>query len=463
MRRLQYVLLMSLILQLATYGQTFDVETIFKNGDNNKRINFVYLGDGYTSTELSNFITNATSATNEQFNFSPYKEYRNFFNAYAIKVISNESGANHPQTVGNSTCNAVPVLTVDNYFGSSFDRSNIHRLLVPGSYSKVNSVLAANTPYYDQANIIVNSPYYGGSGGSFATASTNSSSNMVMIHEIGHSFVRLGDEYWAGIAYANEKLNRTQESDPNAIKWKNWIGDRNVDVYPYGTSSPQSDWYRPHQNCAMRVLAKPFCAVCQEGTINKIYSLITPIENFSPVENAVSFTGDNLNFSIDLILPNPNTLTVEWFLDGTPIGANTNTITLTGTEITNNNHVLTVNVEDKTTLSRTHTNGYLFSLDWNITDNTLGIEDNTIAKFLYKVYPNPVKDILYFNYMALNVQDNFSLTVTDIQGKEVISRVFIPINGSNTQPIVVEKLSAGVYILSIKSTGYTKNFKFIKH
>jgi hypothetical protein len=82
---------------------------------------------------------------------------------------------------------------VDNYFGSAFDSYNIHRLLVPTKTFAINNVLATNVPNYDQVVILVNSPYYGGSGGQFATSSTHTSANEIAIHEIGHSFVGLID------------------------------------------------------------------------------------------------------------------------------------------------------------------------------------------------------------------------------------------------------------------------------
>ena len=66
-------------------------------------------------------------------------------------------------------------MIADTYFNSTFDYYNIHRLLVPQDYTAIYNVLSENTPFYDQANIIVNTTYYGGSGGSFATASTNAS------------------------------------------------------------------------------------------------------------------------------------------------------------------------------------------------------------------------------------------------------------------------------------------------
>ena len=83
---------MTLLFQFNLWGQIFDVEILMDNGPNDKRINFVYMGDGYTDIQQSNFINDAQSAIDTQFNFTPYKEYKNFFNAYTVKVISNEEG-----------------------------------------------------------------------------------------------------------------------------------------------------------------------------------------------------------------------------------------------------------------------------------------------------------------------------------------------------------------------------------
>ena len=454
------------------WGQVFDVETLMNNGSNDKRINFIYMGDGYTETQQTNFINDAQSAIDAQFNFTPYKEYKNFFNAYAIKVISNEEGVDHPQTVPEDTpygaynyndSQAFPVMTADTYFNSTFDYYNIHRLLVPQDYTAVYDVLSENTPFYDQINIIVNTGEYGGSGGAFATTSINTSADLIMIHEIGHSFADLADEYWAGIDYAAEKVNMTQETDPTLVKWKNWINDEEIGVYEHEESPVENKWYRPHQTCMMRHLTYQFCAVCKEATIDRIYTLLTPIDSYLPAENAIDFDGDDLNFSVDLILPEPNTLEIEWFIDATSYTTGVDNITLTETEITDETHVVSVNIEDTTTLSRTYTfaSGYLFSLSWSI-NNILGIDENQVQKFIYKVYPNPAQDQLNFSYTAEHVIEPFTLLVSDVQGKRIQTKTFTPENGTHLFTMDVNNLETGIYILNIKASHYNRSFKFIK-
>lgn len=458
------ILFLLSMVHVSVLGQVFDVVTLMNNGSNDKRINFVYLGDGYTSAEQASFLTDAQNIINAQFNFTPYKEYKNFFNGFAVKVISNESGTDHPQTSPDTDCPTVPIMVADSYFNSTFDYFNIHRLLVPQATSTIYGVLASNTPFYDQANIIVNTPYYGGSGGNFATSSLDSNASLIMIHEIGHSFVNLADEYWAGISYAAEKANMTQETNPSLVRWKNWIGAENIGIYPHGTNPPESTWYRPHQSCMMRYLNSPFCAVCREATIDQIYTLVSPIDSYLPANNAVTYDGNDLDFSIDLILPNPNTLEVEWLLDDVSFATDVTSVTLTDTEITGNNHVLKVNVEDTTTLSRTYVfaNGYLFNVTWNITDGSAGINENQISRFLYKVYPNPAQDLLNFDYTANNIQESFEIIISDLQGKELNKVSFLPQNGNYQFPLDISQYASGIYVLTLQTAGYNRSFKFIK-
>ena len=60
------------------------------------------------------------------------------------------------------------------------------------------------------------------------------SANQIAIHQIGHSFGKLKDEYYAGDQYATENaVNMTQVTDPALVKWKNWIGDNGIVIYQH--------------------------------------------------------------------------------------------------------------------------------------------------------------------------------------------------------------------------------------
>ena len=72
------------------------MQTILTNGPVSNRLNIVVLSEGYTSNQLAQFLVDATNAVNALLSHPPYQEYSNYFNAFAIKVASNQSGSAHP-------------------------------------------------------------------------------------------------------------------------------------------------------------------------------------------------------------------------------------------------------------------------------------------------------------------------------------------------------------------------------
>lgn len=368
-------LLLPVVLLLMAFNctaQVFPMDTIMRNGERPNRINMVYLSDGYTAAQLSNFVPNATTINTALFNQTPFKEYKNFFNSYAIKSPSNASGAKHPGTATDEATVVVqPVINPDNYFQSTFDFFQIHRLLVPQNNTNINNALASNLPDYDQAFVVVNSTYYGGSGGAIATASIDPSSAEVAIHELGHSFAGLADEYWAGPAYAAEKPNMTQTSNPATIKWKNWVGINAVGVYPYGTTAPLNTWYRPHQTCKMQYLGYPFCSVCAERIIDRIHQLVNLVDNNTPASTSFTLSNTNpVDLSITPVLTQPTSITAKWYLNGnaTPFTTGVNSVSIPFATLTNGSNTVKVEVVDNSALSKSYLPGvgYINSITWTI-------------------------------------------------------------------------------------------------
>ena len=354
-------------------AQVFVVDTIIYNGDPNKVINMVFMSDGFQEAELSDYKTKIQNLSNYLFTISPFSEYKNYFNVFAIRVPSLQSGANHPGTASDEgSSGGQPVVSVSTYFNSTFDFFSIHRLLVPQNVSAINSVLVNNFPLYDQKGILVNSTYYGGSGGSTVTTSANSSSYEILVHELGHSFANLADEYWAGDAYAAEKPNMTANGNPATVKWKNWVGTNGISVYAYGTSGTPANWYRPHQNCKMQFLGTPFCSVCKEAIIETIHQLISPVVSYLPSnQNNINYCSQPLNFKLSLIKPIPNTLKVTWKINGNAIVTNIDSVIITGGLLNAGMNTLSVQVLDTTLLTRAdlHPVNHTYTISWNI-DNS---------------------------------------------------------------------------------------------
>lgn len=449
---------------LVAYAQVFDVETILNSGDDDKRINIVILADGYQQAELAQFIADATNITNELFSQSPYAEYKSYFNVYAIKVPSNESGADHPGTATDVSEPVFPVIDVDNYFGSTFDFASIHRLLVPVNNSAITNVLAANFPLYDQVLILVNSPYYGGSGGQYATTSLEASAAEIAIHELGHSFANLADEYWAGNSFATERINMTQETNPALVRWTNWVGDHGVGIYQHCCGGNSASWYRPHDNCKMRYLGVPFCSVCSEGTIERIHTLVSSIDSFTPVTTVFATNSFPVDFALNLIDPIPNTLDRNWMVNGSSFASGISSISLQMTDFVVGANTVVALVEDTTSLLRVdnHNTIHLNSVTWNVEyDPTLGITDITSEtnKLKIDVFPNPGNEIINIKFTTEAIKD-FRAELYSLDGKLIKA---VPSNSSDLLSVDIADLSKGIYLLKIYNENtYINTSKIVK-
>lgn len=418
--------LLTFLSLLTLNAQTFDVDTILYNGDDEKLINIVIISDGYQEYEISNFVTDATNFSNALFSEVPYSNYSSFFNVFIIKVPSNESGANHPGTASDVNEPSHPVQVVDNYFGSSFDSYNIHRLLVPSETWLIYSVLADNFPSYDQVVILVNSPYYGGSGGQFATLSNHSLAKEIAIHELGHSFASLKDEYYAGDQYSAEQVNMSQQTNPDLVTWTNWYGDNGIGIYQHCCGGNSSSWYRPHQNCKMRYLGSPFCSVCIEATIEKIHDLTSPIYNYYPSENSVSQNSLPQSFNVELISPINNTLNTFWDLNGVTIATNIDSVLLYSSNFLDGLNTLTFSVHDNSDLLRVnnHEELHTYSISWTI-DND---EPNNICQIIdFTSGWNMFSTYIVLDDMGMeNVLNSLTESGNLIIVKDEIGNVFLP-------------------------------------
>lgn len=361
--------LLALLSPCLSSAQTFQVDTILYNGNPSKFINLVFMSDGFQASELPSFRSNVENFTGFLFQIQPFKEYANYFNVFTINVPSAESGASHPGTATDVTEPAFPVANINNYFGSRFDVSGIHRLLVPSDFSAMNNVLASNFPMFDQKLLLVNSPYYGGSGGSTATASLNGSSFEIMVHEMGHSFAGLADEYYAGDGFASERLNMTKETNPALVKWKNWLNYDGVGIYQHCCGGNSDQWYRPHQGCKMRFLGAsfPFCPVCKEAIFEKIHQVFgTPVLSYQPASNTVISCGDPIIFKLNTVKPDPNTLKVTWKLNGALLASHADSLQINAAQALAGTNTLVATIQDTTAFTRSelHFQSHSHNISW---------------------------------------------------------------------------------------------------
>lgn len=439
------------------------VDTLWKSGPINKRINLVFMGDGYTAAQIPLFLSDVTSTYTYLLNTSPFNNYKNYFNVFAIKCESPQSGVSHPGTGTDVTEPVIPVSAVANSFNTRFDNYGTHRLIYSMNSSAVYATLSSHFPNYDQVVILGNSPEYGGAGGAYAVSSTHSSSKEIVAHEMGHSFAGLADEYWAGAVYAAEKPNMTAESVGSNSKWAQWIGLNAIGLYPYGTASPDNTWFRPHQNCKMRYLNQPFCSVCKETIIEKIHSLTNPVDSYTPSNtSAISFTTASQWFKTKLVLPNPNTLKTTWTMNSVDVLHNQDSMLVTSASMLSGTNSLIFTVMDTTVLSKDlyHPFTHSYSVVWSIYNSYAGINEIK-ARLEFSVFPNPAADKISLNYNLLEESD-ITISVVDLLGKTVIKgKTAKQSIGKYENQFDLSSLSEGTYFLSIKINSEIINHKFV--
>lgn len=345
-----FITLLAVCMTSMAFCQRYQVDTLYKNGPLDNRINVVILGDGFTQEQLPKFATEARKFADFFLAYAPYDGYRNYFNFFAIRTPSRESGVSNPG-IAPDAYPEQPVGMKDTFFGASFG-SSIHRLIEVKKFDVLYNLMATNFPVYDLIVVLVNTEFYGGSGGQIAVHTLNEAANTIGVHEIGHAFGRLSDEYWAGSIYGTEAANMTLNSDRSTVRWKNWLDVPPIDIYRHGTDGDAARWHKPSSGtCLMEYLDRQFCAVCREATVEQLLHYINPIEQTAPDPSARVDVGTAQTFKLALLQPVANTLQVQWHLNGALLPAKGNEITLDGAGVPDSS-ALTASVFDSTTWSR---------------------------------------------------------------------------------------------------------------
>lgn len=465
MRKTLLAIITFITFMQSSNAQVFKVDTLKYSGNVDEYINLVIMGDGYTASQQDTFISDAGKLSTYLLNQSPWSNYKGYFNVFAIRVISAESGTKHPNNA--SDCGSgIPVSNPNTYLGCTFDAYGIHRLVVPNDAS-VATVLANNFPKYDQVFVIANSPYYGGSGGTFATSTVDPSSNEVTAHEIGHSFAALADEYYAGDGYAAEKVNMTKQTNPGLVKWKSWYGFNGTGIYQHCCGGQSSSWYKPHMSCKMNVLNSPFCSVCSEAIVESIHKLVDPLVTYLPLASTINSTDKLLDFKLtELMKPSPNTLRITWKLDGKIIARDSDSIKLNQDSLSTGPHVLVASVTDTGSLIRVdnHANIHVSTVSWTINKAPgTGIKVSTTQnRISCSMYPNPAGDMLHVN-AELEHKDKVSLTLMSADGK-IIMELHAPEADGKLYSATVDLggLERGVYFICFTVGDFVQTEKVVK-
>ena len=248
-----------------------DSKTLLDSGQG--AIDIVIVSEGYSAREKSKFYDDALRATQALFSHQPFTSVKDKFNVRAVFEPSEDSGISMP---GKGEWKSTAV-------HSHFDTFYSSRYLTTSSMWELYDVIGS-TPC-EHIIVLANTSTYGG-GGIFncitLVASDHPTFARVLVHEFGHAFGGLADEYaydeMAEIVYPSD----TEPWEPNittkvdfASKWEDMLSGT-VRLYEGGGNQRQGVW-RPVPDCRMRTNTYPdFCPVCTRAILRIVNYSVGP-------------------------------------------------------------------------------------------------------------------------------------------------------------------------------------------
>ena len=302
---------------------TGSFNTIQDTGPSMNRVDIVFAGDGYTSQDIGNGVYDFHTQDYLNYIFTntgtvdPFPRYKNFFNAHRVNVTSNQSGADKP----------LDGIFVDTALDASYgdDVNNPERALFfnPAKADSLVSRELAGAGFSPEMKMSpVNDDKYGGAanyGGWAVYAAANSIGTRIALHEAGHAFSSLADEYFdtgSGTFNGTDPWEVNVTSDPTGAKWARWLGYNQPDMGIVGVYEGgryfEKGVYRPTNDSRMRSSSEiSFNVVSREKIILDIYSHVDPLDgwlaNSKPLLDPEYLWVDRIDESI---------IQMEWRVDG---------------------------------------------------------------------------------------------------------------------------------------------------
>jgi hypothetical protein len=262
---------------VCNHQERISVTNLLTSGDPNSNIDIAIISEGYTALEQQKFYDDTKRSIETFFSWLPYRNHHDSFNFYAVFTPSEESGSDIP---GDS-------LWRNTVLNSSFYTFGSERYLTVSDIVHMREIVS-DIPY-DQICVMVNTEKYGGGGvyNSFTVFSAkNEFSGFLLMHEFGHAFAGLADEYYTSpTAYEDSIETSIEPYEPNITtrvnfqsKWADMISDTipvptpNCEKYRgtvglfEGAMYRAKGIYRPAFDCAMKSkTCAEFCPVCQRA------------------------------------------------------------------------------------------------------------------------------------------------------------------------------------------------------
>lgn len=427
-------------------------------GSDSNRLVIVVMGDGFTETNLASgsFSSKANSFMSAFLRTSPWSSYTNLANFYRVDIISNEQGADYEDAAPSAGGTLK-----DTYLGAAFWIGGSERCVylsadgISKAYQAADQMVGVGV--WDEIVVFVNSTKYGGCGGTIGVTSLNGSSDEIQLHEFGHSFANLEDEYAYGSSLTTcyPSIIRNVDCSNNFphVKWEAWV--------TVGTPIPTPDSsqydgvvgafegaayqccgvFRPTRNCRMRNLGVSYCPICQETFIMELFDRVRIVDAADPASSSTDIqTYGARTFSVTPV--NVGGLSFRWRLNGALLADATNaSVTLAASQLGSTNAELRLEATHltprvrATNLTQTHT--------WRIrTADTFppellhAVASNNTTRILV-TFSEPVNSataIQVTNYQAVPATGGAPLPIlsaTVVNGTNVILTTAAMTNGVN--------------------------------
>jgi len=204
-----------------------------KMGDPANKVDLLVLGDGYTAAERGKFEKDAHRFMDALFSTSPFREHQRDFNVWGLCPPAEESGVSRPSS---GMYRRSPL-------GASYDTFGTERYVLTTENRTLRDV--ASFAPYEFIEILVNGETYGGGGifNQYAVAAIdNLWAGYVGVHEFGHHFAGLADEYYTSDVAYLPPANKTEPWEPNVtalldpanLKWKDLVAPGTPVPTPWG-------------------------------------------------------------------------------------------------------------------------------------------------------------------------------------------------------------------------------------
>jgi hypothetical protein len=260
-----------------------------------------------------------------------YSEYKDYFNYYFVRLASLEEGVDpalsEDQKKKIEERNKSRTRKKKTEFSTALDCKEAgpqgQVLADRNLVYKFLKIASKDTPGCRDDKLVIAFARFGKLGmGGGGIANVGRPDKSVTVHEFGHSFVGLLDEYTnnPGKPFGPIKApNASMTDDRTKVPWAHFLKKHvpGVDVYKGGATYYEGVW-RPSLNCAMNSAGHiNYCPVCREAAILRIYSYVSPIDAYDPptTQEVVVTANTDKFLGVTPMKPKSKALDVDWYVE----------------------------------------------------------------------------------------------------------------------------------------------------